>query len=82
MNSFLNEHKNRDKQYDYFYSEDIPFQSSHNLVHNPKRGDKPWYASACIMGAMDLLILGWYPKYLLDKNSTRVEFTIEKYIID
>jgi len=30
---------------------------------------------------MDFLVLGWIAKYLLDKNSTKVEYTIEKYII-
>ena len=79
---FLNKHKNRDTNYTLTDSEDIPFQSSHNLVHNPKKGPKPWYSHAMVMAGMDLLIIGWIPRYLLDTNSTRVEFTIEKYIID
>jgi len=79
---FLNLHKNRDTNYTLSDSEDIPFQASHNLVHNPKKGPKPWYSSGCVMAGMDLLIIGWIPRYLLDTNSTRVEFTIEKYIID
>jgi len=79
---FRDKHKNRDKNYTLTDSEDIPFQSSHNLVHNPKKGPKPWYSHAMVMAGMDLLIIGWIPRYLLDSNSTRVEFTIEKYIID
>ena len=80
--AFIDKHKNRDREWDYNYSEDIPFQASHNLVHNPKKGGKPWYANQFVMAGMDLLIIGWIPKYLLDTNSTRVEFTIEKYIIN
>ena len=72
----------KDKHYDYRFEENIPHQGSHNLVHNPARGGRPWYSSACVMGMMDLLVIGWIPKGLLDRNSTKVEFTLEKYIIE
>jgi hypothetical protein len=72
---------NKDVEYEYTYREDIPHQGSHNLVHNPARGPKPWYSQIVIIGCMDLLVIGWIPKYILTKNSTKVEFTMEKYII-
>ena len=73
---------NKDSEYDYIFNEIIPHQGEHNLVHNPARGERPWYSNAWVMYVMDLLVLGWIPKGLFDKNSTKVEFTLEKYIIE
>jgi len=42
--AFVDLHKNRDKSYDAWCDEEIPFQESHNLVHNPDKGPKPWYS--------------------------------------
>jgi hypothetical protein len=72
---------NKDTHYDYWFSEHIPHQQTFNLVHNPERGPLPWYANNIIMAGMDLLIFGWIPKTLLDRNSTKVAFSLEKYVI-
>ena len=41
---FIETHKYMDEKWDYNYLEEIPFQATHNLVHNPKKGAKPWFA--------------------------------------
>lgn len=71
----------KDKHYDFRLFEDIQHHQEYNLVHNPARGGRPWYSIPCLVTFMDFLVLGWIAKYLLDKNSTKVEYTIEKYII-
>jgi hypothetical protein len=72
---------NKDKHYDFRIDEDIQHHQQYNLVHNPARGSQPWYSNPGLVFFMDFLVLGWIAKALLDKNSTKVEYTIEKYII-
>jgi hypothetical protein len=71
----------KDDHYDFTISEEIQHHKQYNLVHNPARGGQPWYSNPGLVAFMDFLVLGWIAKSLLDKNSTKVEYTIEKYII-
>lgn len=70
----------RDDHYDYNFSEEIEGHNAHSLVVNPERGGYPWYTSTPSLVFCDLFLFGYIPRYLLDKNSLIVEFTIEKYI--
>ena len=50
-------------------------------MYNLARGPQPWYSKSGLVVFMDFLLLGWIAKYLLDKNSTKVDYTMEKYIL-
>ena len=71
----------RDDEYDYDFTEVIEGHAAHALIINPERGGNPWYTKWFFMITLDLILAGWLPRLLLDRNSLRVEFTIEKYII-
>ena len=71
----------KDTHYDYNFTEEIEGHSSWSLIINPARGGHPWYSIWAWMLIFDVILMGWLPRFLLDRNSLRVEFTIEKYII-
>ena len=71
-----------DEQYEYNFTEEIEGHDSHSLIVNPERGGWPWFTNTPLMIFLDLILFGWLPRLMLDKNSLRVEFTIEKYIIN
>jgi len=73
-------HNNRDDHYDYNCSQEIPFHLEECLVYSPKQGSKPWYTSVGLMIFLDLLMLGWIPRYCLNKNTKIVEYEIIKYL--
>jgi hypothetical protein len=52
------------------------------LVINPELKGNPWYSKWGWVTAFDFVLMGWIPRFLLDRNSLRVEFTIEKFIIE
>jgi len=73
-------HNNRDKEYDYWFTKDIPFHQAECLVYSPKLGNKPWYTNVCLMVTLDFLMLGWIPRFCLNKNTKIVEYEIIKYL--
>ena len=71
----------RDDHYEYFFDQTIEGHDAHTLIVNPSRGGWPCYTNEMILIFLDLLVFGYIPRFILDKNSLRVEFTIEKFII-
>lgn len=71
---------NRDKYYDYWCTKEIPFHQAECLVYSPKLGAKPWYTNVCLMVTLDFLMLGWIPRFCLNKNTKIVEYEIIKYL--
>ena len=79
--AFINEHKNNDKQHEYEYQTDIPHTKEHTLVYNDKKGEKPWYAKLGIVIFLDVFMLGWILRYVLEKNTFEVKYKLVKYIV-
>ena len=52
----------------------------HTLVYNNKKGAKPWYAELKTVCFLDLLLLGWILRYVLEKNTFKVDYKLVKYI--
>jgi hypothetical protein len=63
------------------FTEVIEGHDTHSLVVKPERGGHPWYSKWQPTVFLDFFMMGWIPRLLLDVNSLRVEFTIEKYIV-
>lgn len=64
---------NGDGEFSFFFRDEV-------LVYSKKQGEKPWYTSGCTMHTMDCFMLGWIPRYLLQKNTKEVDYEIVKYI--
>lgn len=71
----------KDDLYDFNLVESVEGHNHYNLIVNPERGGHPWYIKKGWMILFDILLAGWLPRFLLDRNSLYVEFTVEKYII-
>merc|ERR1719329_1136530 len=57
--AFIDEHKNKDKLYNFTFFTDVPFTEEHTLVYEEKMGGKPWYADNSIRILLDIFVLGW-----------------------
>lgn len=79
-NSFIRKH-DRDAHYDKWQNETcgsaIP---SKTLCFNEKQGTRPWYTKAAGLYLMDVIMLGWIVRLLLNKNSKIVSYEIKKLI--
>jgi hypothetical protein len=71
----------KDKHYDYTLLENIPGTQTNTLIVNEALGGRPLFLKNKWVCMMDLLCIGWLPRLQLDRASLRVEFRLEKYII-
>ena len=80
-NQFVNDNRNRDRHYSASQSEDIPGMYDYTIVHNQKKGDRPWYASSCLLGLIDLIVAGWVQRMYLIWRTPECFYDIKKYVI-
>jgi len=72
----------RDVRYDYQLVEKIPHQKQMSVVFNDDCGKKgaPWYANYRLMVFLDILVLGWIQRIVLNSKAKVVEYKLVKYI--
>ena len=62
----------------------IPHQEEWSIVFNDDCGKKGalwyWYADYCLMIFLDILVLGWIQRIVLNYKSKIVEYKLVKYI--
>ena len=71
----------KDENFYYDLVNGFEGHSAQTLIVNPAKGGFPWYTNRNFLYLFDLILMGWLPRLLLERNSQRVEFTIEKFII-
>ena len=79
---FIAEHKNKDDDYDFKFRDMTDWFENYHTIVNPKRGGYPWYTNDNYLCLLDIFLLGWIQRLIFDIKSVRVEFTIEKRIIE
>ena len=79
---FIAEHKNKDDDYDFKFRDMTDWSEDYHTIVNPKRGGYPWYTNDNYLCLLDIFLLGWIQRLIFDIKSVRVEFTIEKRIIE
>ena len=50
---------NKDKSYDFRPWKNINGLEEHCLVHNPSKGETPWFTNYCLLIILDLFSFGW-----------------------
>lgn len=71
-----------DTHYDFHYHEDIPHQASNTLVYNDALGGAPWFTNCGLLVLMDLLFLGWIQRVCMLKSTGRVEYSLNKLVLN
>ena len=60
----------------------IPHREEWSVVFNDDCGKNwtPWYANYCLMKCLDILVLGWIQRIVLNYKAKIVEYKLVKYI--
>jgi hypothetical protein len=70
---------NEDKIVNFETVEELQHQLSSNMVYSGD-GLPSWYYNEWVCKFLDLLVLGWIPRYLIDRDTPKVEYTATKNI--
>lgn len=73
---------NRDVFYDFRFVIDIADYRPHCITLNANLGFLPLLANRAILNILDVFAFGWIQIFFLDILVTRVEYTLEKVILD
>ena len=73
----------RDVHNDFSQTSDVPFQDNHVLVYNPAKGAAPWYTSYALVLFLDIFfLLGWIQRYIFVKSVCKIEYELNKTMLD
>ena len=78
--AFISKYKGEEDNYEYEFIQDVPFTDEHTLVYHKQLCAKPWYANYYLMTALDIFVLGWIQRGILDSNTYSVNYKIIKYL--
>ena len=72
----------RDVHHDLWTTYEVPGFEENQLVYNDnKMSSKPWFTSPDCFFFLTAFMLNWIQRIKLINNSTRVEYTLSKYIV-
>jgi len=73
-------YNNNDKEYDFHFTEKIPYADTHCLIYNAESGNQPWFSHCYLLILMDVLLIGWIMRIKLNASTKVVKYRLEKYI--